>query len=280
MLKLHTIQIQMARTTLSSIELRRFAKCPVTCPRVGARIASLADFLAAISNSVTGNDRFWFRGHHDVTFSLTPSALRYSEFSDRTKALTLMADFKRIAAIKLQRPPASNQELEWALIAQHHGLPTRLLDWTESATTALYFACLRDTEDGIAFILNPVDLNRLTDSKRPRVLDPQHDSELIASYLTMDGRNRPSGRLPVAINPVWNSERLMMQKGVFTLHGHRFSLDNGGVPSLVGIPILREVKRQLRSELERIGVDEMTLFPELEHSCIHLKRRAGLENAK
>jgi hypothetical protein len=270
----------MSRKTLSAAELRRFAKCPVVCPRVSVRIESLADFLAAISNAVTGNDRFWFRGHHDVAFSLTPSALRYTEFSDRTKALALMADFKRIAAMKLQRPPAPDQELEWALIAQHHGLPTRLLDWTESATTALYFACLQDATDGIVFILNPVDLNRLTDQKKPRVLDPQHDSDLIITYLKMTGKDRPNGRLPVAINPVWNSERLMMQKGVFTLHGNHFSLDNGKVPSLVALPILREAKLQLRSELERIGVDEMTLFPELEHSCIHLKRRAGLEICK
>jgi hypothetical protein len=261
-------------------ERRRFATCPVVCPRVSVRIESLADFLAAISNAVTGNDRFWFRGHHDVTFSLTPSALRYSEFSNRTKALALMADFKRIATIKLPRPPAPSQELDWALIAQHHGLPTRLLDWTESATTALYFACLQDAKDGIVFILNPVDLNRLSDPKKPRVLDPQRDSHLIVSYLKMSGKDHPNGRLPVAINPVWNSDRVMMQKGVFTLHGNRFSLDKGKIPSLVGIPILREAKRQVRSELERIGVDELTLFPELEHSCIHLKRRAGLEQCK
>ena len=78
------------------------------------------------------------------------------------------------------------------------------------------------------------------------------------------------------MNPVWNSERLIIQKGVFTVHGKRFSLDKGRVPSLVGIPVLKDLKPRLRSELQRIGVDEMTLFPELEHSCSHLKRRCGL----
>jgi hypothetical protein len=43
---------------------------------------------------------------------------------------------------------------------------------------------------------------------------------------------------------------------------------------------LKESKPRLRNELQRIGVDEMTLFPELEHSCSHLKRREGLENCK
>ena len=66
-------------------------------------------------------------------------------------------------------------------------------------------------------------------------------------------------------------------KRVFTLYGSRFEIDPSVVPSLVAIPILKEVKHGLREELQRIGVDEMTLFPELEHACIHLRRRAGLK---
>ena len=42
------------------------------------------------------------------------------------------------------------------------------------------------------------------------------------------------------------------------------------------IPLLKEAKAQLRSDLRRIGVDEMTLYPELEHSCNHLKTLSGL----
>jgi hypothetical protein len=99
-------------------------------------------------------------------------------------------------------------------------------------------------------------------------------------YLRTGARRTPRGRNPVAINPVWNSERLILQRGVFTLHGKKFDLDSGGVSSLAAIPILKEFKQKLRAELQRIGVDEMTLFPELEHSCVHLKRKAGLENCK
>lgn len=120
-------------------------------------------------------------------------------------------------------------------------------------------------------------MNRLSSPSRPRVLDPQRDRELILKYLSLGPRESRSGAHPLAINPIWNSERLIYQKGVFTLHGTRFSLDKGLVPSLVGVPILSEHKNKLRKELQRIGVDEMTLFPELEHSCAHLKRRCGLD---
>ncbi len=258
-------------------EKRRFASCPVSCKRLGQRIASLADYFAAISGVVSGTDTFWFRGHAEPQWSLTPGALRPLRLADRKRALELMSDFKRIAEAKLARLPDPEDEFKWAQIAQHYGLPTRLLDWTESAITALYSACLGPKTDGMVFVLNPIELNRLGDPSRRRILDPQSDRDLIQKYLK-HGPSEPKKRrsYPVAVNPVWSSERLIVQKGTFTLHGSLFSLDKAGVSSLVAVPIMRDVKSGLRLELRRVGVDEMTLFPELEHSCRHLKMQSGL----
>jgi len=261
---------------LTSAERKRFSLCPVHCPRLRERVEDLADFMAVISNTIRTQEPFWFRGHADARCSLVPSALRFDRQSDREKALGLMADFRRIAESKLPRPPDGNADLKWAQIAQHFGLPTRLLDWTESATTALYFACSGANTDGVVFVLNPIDLNRLSYPRKPRVLDPQRDAEEVGRYLRMGPKRSRNGRYPLAVNPMWNSDRLILQKGVFPVHGGRFDLDGKGIPSLVAIPILREHKKRLHSQLERIGVDEMTLFPELEHSCAHLKRKAGL----
>lgn len=262
---------------LSPAELKRLRKHPTNCPVLNTRVDSLSEFIAAISSAITTDDIFWFRGHAEVSWSLTPSALRHAEAAQRAKALQLIAEFKRIADIKLPRPPRPDEELMWAQLAQHYGLPTRLLDWTESATVALYFACMRQDRDGFVILLNPIDLNRLSYPKLPRILDPQADREIIRTYLRLGPIERAAGRFPVAINPVWNSERLVIQKGVFTLHGSRMTLTGRDVRSLVALPILREHKTRLRSELQRVGVDEMTIFPELEHSCVHLKRRAGLK---
>jgi hypothetical protein len=151
-----------------------------------------------------------------------------------------------------------------------------MLDWTESATIALFFACENSIIDGLVFVLNPNALNRLSYPKKPMVLDPHAHAEVIRQYLRIGPRYSAKGRPPIAVNPVWNSERLMFQKGVFTLHGSKFDLNGKDVPSLVAVPILKEYKRKLLSELERVGVDEMSIFPELEHSCRHLKRKAGL----
>ena len=258
---------------LSHAEYKRLSLCPVNCPKLRQRIQSLADFFSVLSTAITMDIQFWFRGHADVKWSLTPSALRYATETSRTKALKLLDDFKRVAEIKLDRPPRPDEELKWVQLAQHYGIPTRLLDWTESATVALYFACLDSAIDGLVFVLNPIDLNRLSFPRKPWILDAQSDAGTIQQYLKLTGKKTPAGRNTIAINPVWNSERLMLQKGVFTLHGSRFDLDTSQAPSLVALPILREAKDQLRMELERVGVDEMTIFPELEHSARHLRRK-------
>ena len=213
--------------------------------------------------------------HANHTWSLTPSALRYALKSKRDKALDLISEFRRIAEIKLTRPPTDAEHLKWIQVARHYGLPTRLLDWTENALIALYFSCDDANSDGMVFLLKPVDLNRT--SKFNRILNPQQDAEFIARYLRLDGGLRSRGLRTVAINPIWNSERIMLQRGTFTLHGSRgFELTSDAAPSLVGLPILRSVKVRLRAELERVGVDAMTIFPELEYACELLQKRRGL----
>src|ERR1700689_1803956 len=99
-------------TSLSHAELRRFKSCPVDCPKLHQRLESLADYFAFISSSVGGADEFWFRGHEDQSYSLTPSALRYSKLNQREAALDLMLEFRRIAEIKLDRPPSPQDELK------------------------------------------------------------------------------------------------------------------------------------------------------------------------
>jgi hypothetical protein len=219
----------------------------------------------------------WYRGHTDLSWRLAPSALRFETEDQRTSALNLLAEFRRVGEIKLSRPPHWDEELKWVQLAQHYGVPTRLLDWTESPVIALYFACSSQETDGMVFVMNPVDLNRASFPSKPRVLDLHLDSKAISRYLSLTESGHSRRRLKtVAINPVWNSERLMVQKGVFTLHGTEFDLDDLQAPSLVAVPILREAKPTLQQDLERMGIDEMTMFPELEHACRFLKRRARL----
>ncbi|MCC6680496.1 MAG: FRG domain-containing protein [Phycisphaeraceae bacterium] len=220
----------------------------------------------------------WFRGHADLRWRLAPSALRFRKKRDVQKALCLLAEFRRIADFRINRPPPFNDGLKWTQLAQHYGLPTRLLDWTSNAAIALYFACLLPENDGMVFVMDPTELNIHVLRGDRRLLDPEEDQNIIKRYLKLPPEQNPRGqKRTIAIQPIINSERIQLQRGAFTLHGNReCDLTADQAPSLCFIPILSEHKLTLLTQLGAIGIDELSIFPEPEHICSHLKRTAGL----
>ena len=91
---------------------------------------STAEFLGALSKLSTtiGDEAVWFRGHSKASFNLLPSLARDPKALERESLLSKR--FKQNAYPFRQTPPQS--EWEWLFLMQHFGIPTRLLDWTES----------------------------------------------------------------------------------------------------------------------------------------------------
>ena len=260
-------------------ELRRglqaaYRKAHPRCELLAREIRHLSEYFDLIGSFLDANVTFWFRGHGDMTWRLTPSALRYKAKETQRQAIGLLRDFKRIAASRIDHPPPLTDELQWAQLARHHGLPTPLLDWTENAAVALYFACEEVDANGLVFLMNPAELNKESRGEaEERVLDAFEDAEPIRKVLASATRGK--GRaMTIAVNPVHNTERIVAQRGTFTIHASpSFPVTSRPCFLLACVPVLKEHKGTLLRELERIGVDEMSVYPELEHICGHLKKR-------
>ena len=122
-------------------------------------IKSITQFIEAIKADL---DRWeagvkpWFRGESGGDPPLRPKISNYATSQENH----LLQSFRRQAGALANVPFRQHADL-WLFLAQHYGLPTRLLDWTEGALHAFYFAINRGNPNSRVYMLNPRMLNQL-----------------------------------------------------------------------------------------------------------------------
>lgn len=226
-------------------------------------IESIGDLMATVGTG--GREPRWFRGQVDDSWTLRPSVFR--DHGWLTNETDMIKRFRQYAASRMRYQPTG--EWEWVCLAQHHGVPTRLLDWSENPLVGLYFAIERDQSDrgivdGKLFSLNPDALNEASAGKPVGVLLLGQDKEL-DEYLPSSTPTMRSGALAVVAPQAF--DRIVAQSGVFTIT-HRLDaedLDKSSPDAIEEFVIPQTAKEYLRIELERLNVTAATVYPDLEH---------------
>lgn len=251
-------------------------------------ISSISEYIEIIKQ--LNNKSLWYRGVANKNYFPIPSLIwKNLQMIEGSLEHDFLVSYKSyIDQYNLDK---------WEVLAlmQHHGLPTRLLDWTESALVALYFAITSEpesNEDRAIWILNPYKLNEQTIGAAslycPSIINDniirygnQGKTFDIDTYLPPNLKKTSTGPVPeqpIAIKTTHVIKRVSAQKGCFTMHGYNNqSIDkyikNENDFQMIIIKIgTKEDRINMIGLLSMLGIDEEFIYQDLDSLCNRIKR--------
>lgn len=199
-------------------------------------ISSFTDFHRALEPHRQGV--LWlYRGHGHPDWRLVPKVGRREELARQEHAL--FAAWKLGAVQYLT--PRPDSDWDWLAIAQHHGLATRLLDWTTNPLVAAFFAlCQEGGGDAAVWAFSP----------RRRAASGHTDP------LAFEG---------VALHRAGAvAARIARQGAAFTVHGPPTEMVSDRHGELARLVIADRYRPRMLAELSHYGYNHSTLFPDLD----------------
>ncbi len=242
----------------------------------------------------------FYRGQSDKKYELLPSIYREEALIQNEDKI-----FRDIIAQCPTDFKGSISTFEKLVKMQHYSLPTRLLDITTNPLVAMYFACYNDEVDGklFRFEVKTSDIKYFDSdavsvvsnvAKRPidfsiekfRDLDcEEFNSQTDIAYLLHEIKyEKPHFQDVIdskdiekvfCVKPMFDNPRIIRQSGAFFLYG----IDGDkSKPARLTFTyktyiIGKTQKKKIRKQLETLGIDESTLFPEIEHVAEHIKEK-------
>lgn len=194
-------------------------------------ISTLQEFFDTVDSLKHGA----FRGERKASWVLRPKL-------GRTPPKTSMADelpvlqFRSMATVYVGE---TLSDWQWMCLAQHHGVPTRLLDWSLSFPLAAYFAVQDASYDGSSAIY-----------------------ALSTSFMFETGDFRPRDEPGIAILPKHSNSRLAAQQGCFTYHDDPWTPFDSD--TLTKYTIHSKLRVEIRNFIVKFGIAHSRVFPDLD----------------
>lgn len=248
-----------------------------------------------VFGSMEHTPHFIYRGHSNHNeYKMLPGVLR--EKTDKNGTTTvysqleynILSDFISEACRYIKNVPIEDIS-SWLEIAQHFGVPTRLMDFTQNPLVALYFACV-DTKnvDGSIWIINEPAYNKVffqmngfslsTDSKS--IISKIIADEIVNVFDTSNyGPNRI--QYPWIYKPDYREERMTLQSSIFMIWGanrmaltsfvqtNHYMTANDDITNkeegiLCYIKIPAAYKEKILKQLNLCGINQKFVYPGLD----------------
>jgi hypothetical protein len=210
-----------------------------------------------------------FRGERDERWPLYSSLSRYLlNFGVAPQAwpqqeARILRIFKRKAHQYLEKPPDADDDFQWMALMQHHGAPTRLIDFTWSPYVAAFFALERTLADGVVWAMNPAKVES-SKAAKPAAMNLRTKGHFARYFLKGDRRFIWMGE------PQTMNRRLIAQSGTFAVPGvldipvEDILSDRDQENILAKIILTNPVREVAMRELYRMNITYATLFPDLD----------------
>ncbi len=247
-------------------------------------------------NKNTGRFRssYFYRGLSNESYSLTTSLYRNCGDHARELEKPLLENF--IKYVSIEYPSIDKSIWEAMIIGQHHGLPTRLLDWTHSTLAALHFAEAEsdlsnlDKHDCAVWRIDAREINQRLPEKYRKVLEEKKTFIFSVENLSRVTNNIDEydedmrGQSLVTLEPPSIDQRIVNQYSFFTVvpHGIGQMEDflNKYTENTVKYIIDRKLRWDLRDILDQLNMNERMIYPGMDGIAKWLARHYYVKGSK
>ena len=229
---------------------------------------------------------FFYRGMPDASFSMTTSLHRNcGELADTLEA-PLLDNF--IKYVSIEDPTIDESIWKAMIVGQHHGLPTRLLDWTHSTPVALHFAnaeenlSLLDKRDCVVWRIDANELNRMLPGQYRAALQDKHTFLFSVRHLAgiTDSIEQydldMAGKTMVIVEPPSIDQRIVNQYSFFTIVPkgivHVEEYLDAYTDRTVKYVIDKSLRWDLRDILDQMNINERMIYPGMDGTAKWLAR--------